>query len=339
MTDSIARQLLHSPAEALDEFLAYAETLRLGPHITWGVPAIDETVIPFHPGDLITLIGRPGAGKTSVLVFLAKREAQRIREAKEGDRCVVYVTWEQSVPEMEAMLHADRDVRLDDIAWGRVDIDELVRRGQDRASLPVWVIGMGLKGASASRQAMTPDMVFDAVSLLSSGELHGRELRPTLMLFDYMQLIPGDRRYQKWEQVYESVNACKNLAVRVGCTVVGAAQAGREVDGFDDHMPRLGSGQMSSALEQASDKVFGLSRPITWCDENDKINGIEGRDGKIYEPNDQLLVIRLLKQRMGSPSASFYTNFDPATMTMKQALPMQSVPLDSWKEEPWQNGR
>jgi len=296
------------------------EQLAKAPKVTWGVKALDETIIPFHPGDLISIIGRPGSAKSSLLIYLARREAERIHQATEEGSCVVYVTWEQSVPELEAMLEADDDVTLDAIAWGRADVDKVITKGQYRANLPIWIIGMGLGSAGLGRGEMTPSVVFRAIEMLETGALHGEDMKlhPTLMLFDYVQLIPpeGGWIYQKWQQVYEAVNACKRLAVRVGCPIVIAAQAGREVDKFDDKVPQLGSGQMSSAIEQASDKVIGVMRPITFMDEGDTL---EARDGRRYTVTDNLLVMRLLKQRMASPIGRFYLYFNPATFRLAQA--------------------
>jgi hypothetical protein len=75
---------------------------------------------------------------------------------------------------------------------------------------------------------------------------------------------------------------------------------------------------MSSASEQASDKVVGLSRPVTFAED---IKIIEAGDGTQYDVTDNLLVIRLLKQRMGSPSHTFHVYFNPATFVMAQAQP------------------
>ncbi len=316
------RDLIFPPGRALREFIEYAEHLAVAPKVTWGVPVIDKRVIPFHPGDLVSIIGRPGSAKTSLLIHLARREAQRIQRNNEEGACVVYVTWEQSVPELEAMIQADEEVRLDDIAWGRADLDKLIKKGQNRAQLPIWIIGMGMEGAGLDRLEMTPRVVFDAISMLKDGSLHGPtvKLKPTLMCFDYVQLIPPDNSArQKWERVYEAVNACKRLAVRVGCPVVIAAQAGREVDKFADRMPQLSSGQMTSAIEQASDKIFGVARPVTFMDRGAVV---QGHDGSFYEVNDNLLVMRLLKQRMASPTGHFYLYFNPATFTLGQADPM-----------------
>jgi replicative DNA helicase len=319
--DVAIRDLVFSPARAAAAVMKYARDLQVAPKVTWGVPCLDERVIPFHPGDLITLIGRPGSAKTSLLIYLARREAQRIHEAGEEDSCVVYVTWEQSVPELEAMMQATSTMPLDDIVWGRADLDELMRRLQKRVDLPIWIVGMGLAGAGFGRAEMTPDVVFRAIEMLGDGTLHGADVtvRPTLMVFDYVQLIPSETKTRdNWERVYQAVNACKRLAIRVGCPVVIAAQAGREVDRYKDKMPRLGSGQMSSAIEQASDKVFGLARPITFPQKKEVVIGPTGR---VYDVTEHLLVMRLLKQRNASPTGRFFMYFNPATFKLTEAHP------------------
>ena len=73
---------------------------------------------------------------------------------------------------------------------------------------------------------------------------------------------------------------------------------------------------MSSAIEQASDRVFGVSRPITFPE---KPEIITGADGRIYDVTDYLLVMRLLKQRMGDPTGRFYLYFNPATFVLAEA--------------------
>jgi len=319
--DQMIRDIIFSPAEAATAFIDYAGQLQEAPKVTWGVKAIDEKIIPLHPGDLVSLIGRPGSAKTSLLIYMARREAMRIYKAGEEGSCVIYVTWEQSVPELEAMIEADDETKLDDIAWGRADINRLVTKVQYRASLPIWIIGLGLGSAGLGRTEMTPEIVFRAIDKLASGEIYGPDMKikPTLMCFDYVQLIPPDSTgsYQKWERVYEAVNQCKRLAVRVGCPVLVAAQAGREVDNFKEKIPQLGSGQMSSAIEQASDKVVGLCRPWTY-------GGweiVDTADGREFKVTDKLLLMRIVKQRMAAPGFTFHLMFDPATFRLGEAQP------------------
>ena len=66
------RQLVHSPAELAAEHVAWAKHLKDAPGIPFGIPAVDAKVIPFHPGDMVVFVARPGHGKTSFLAYLAR---------------------------------------------------------------------------------------------------------------------------------------------------------------------------------------------------------------------------------------------------------------------------
>ena len=92
------RALVHTPAELAAEYVAWAERIKRDPGITFGVQAIDKMVIPMRPGELISLIARPGHGKTSLLAYFAREHARRIMERdKVESEAVVYVTWEKSL--------------------------------------------------------------------------------------------------------------------------------------------------------------------------------------------------------------------------------------------------
>ncbi len=101
MTETMYRELVHSPADLAQEHVLWAAMLKDAPGVAFGIDSVDEVVVPFHPGDLVTFAGRPGHGKTSVLAVLARAEAKRIiaRGTSETE-AVVYVTWEQVTEEI-----------------------------------------------------------------------------------------------------------------------------------------------------------------------------------------------------------------------------------------------
>ena len=72
------RVLVHTPAELSGEYIAWAEHIRSDSGVPFGVPAIDKHVIPMRAGDLVSIIARPGMGKTSLMAYLAREHAQRI---------------------------------------------------------------------------------------------------------------------------------------------------------------------------------------------------------------------------------------------------------------------
>ena len=107
----------------------------------------------------------------------------------------------------------------------------------------------------------------------------------------------------------------KEMALRVGCPVVLGVQASREVDNRKLKIPEMADAQWCSGIEQTSDKMFSLWRPIL----------TEGRDAppvkldkREWPVTDNLLVVRLLKQRMERGNRTWCLHFEPQYLTLAE---------------------
>lgn len=337
MTDY--RELVHSPADLAQEHVLWATMLKDAPGVSFGIPAVDEIVVPFHPGDMVTFAGRPGHGKTSILACLARAEAKQIKARGTMDsEAVVYVTWEQVTEEINAVMMCsgpDVEYTLNDLVRGNVDLDTIRRHAIKRVHTPIWVVGESLARTNIKSPRMFPEVIFQAIE--SMRQDFGR--RPTLMCFDYIQLIPIRGQSKRQEQVMEASHRCKELAKRVGCPAAVAVQAKREVDLRDWKMPTQFDAQWSSSIEQTGDKFFGLWRP--WLTElhRDKngnptiltLNGIE------YESTPNLLLMGMFKQRFAEPRHTWALHFDPRYLKLCDLeVDIDDVLADERKEVvPW----
>lgn len=310
-----ARQLVHTPAEMMRELVQWAEEIGDHPGIQFGIPAIDKKVIPMRPGNLVCLIARPGHAKTSLLVYLARQEAKRILERNAGDReAIIYTTWEQTSEELTAMLMADPDISFSDISWGRADLDAIKRKAVKGAGSPVWIIGHGISRSGLEIPRMTPELVLQAIETMHADF----GIRPTLMLFDYLQLIPTRTAKERVQQVSEMPIRLKELAMRVGAPAVAAVQAGRDVDSRTVPIPTMTDAQWASAIEQTADKLFGLWRPIKTMMKGEFIDLGE----QTFTVQEELLIIRMLKQRGEQGQHTWGMYFDPALLRLAElALP------------------
>jgi replicative DNA helicase len=306
-----ARQLVHTPAEMMTELVQWAEGIQRDPGITFGIDAIDKVVIPMRPGNLVCIIARPGHAKTSLLVYLARQEARRILErGTQNTEAVVYTTWEQTSEELTAMLMADVDIDFSDISWGRASLDAIKRKAIKGVKQPVWIIGHGISRAGLSIPRMTPDLVLAAIESMRKDF----GITPTMMLFDYLQLIPTRVAKERVQQVTEMPIRLKELAMRIGAPAVAAVQASREVDGRTPPLPELNDAQWASSIEQTADKCFSLWRPIKTMEEDDEVEV----SGTTYVVNETLLIVRLLKQRGDRGRYTWGMYFNPSLLKLAE---------------------
>jgi len=312
------RQIVHTPAELALEHVNWAEQLKDVPGVPFGIPDVDKRVIPFHPGDMVTFVARPGHGKTSILAYLARAEAKRIvARGKMETECVIYVTWEQVTEEINAVLAASGEYTTSDIAWGRVDLDLVRKEAIGRVNLPIWIIGDSLARTNSQSPRMYPDAVFGAIESIKDDF----GIKPTLLLFDYIQLIPIPSQADRMKQVTEAAHRCKELAKRVGCPAAVAVQARREVDSRDYKAPGLWDAQWASSIEQTADKYFSLWRP--WLTEDR--DGTVEIDGVAFPVTKELLILSMLKQRFENGRWTWALHFQP------QYLELCSLEVDVTK--------
>lgn len=299
-----------TPGELAQNYVRWAQSVKDAPGITWGIPAIDKVMIPMHPGDLVGIVARPGHCKTTLLAYLARREARRImanekrNPPKKGDvrEVVVFCTWESSAEEIENFWISDSQFSSSDVAWGRVPMDVIQRKMAKRANFPVYTIGYSIAGAGTLQPRMYLPNVLEAIEGINDVQ-PDYQVKVTLMLFDYLQLMPVEGVYDKHAAVLQAPSAIKNVALRVGAPAVCAVQAKREVDDRRDKIPEPGDCQWSSAIEQHSDKLFGAWRPCKTEEKilpNGELNRIDhgGRCGENgYPITDTLFFLRMTKQR------------------------------------------
>ncbi len=304
-----AQFYLHTPAESSSRYVAWAEALKAAPGVTWGC-VLDKYLIPMHPGNLTAVVSRPGHGKSSLMAYMARREARAIiKRGKQAEECVVYVSWEQPVEELEAFFQSGDGFTSTDLAWGRADLDTVRRKAIERIDLPVWMIGYSIGDASKSKPPLTVDAVYQTIRSLRI-DYHRRV---TLICLDYLQIIPVRRGADRTQQVTEAVIEAKHLAMDVGAPTLAGVQARREVDGYANPIPTLADCQHASAIEQTADTQLGLWRPIKTVDEEEYV-----KIGKhTYDLTEPLFVVKLNKQRLDQGQGTWAMSFTPQTLEMR----------------------
>jgi replicative DNA helicase len=267
-------------------------------------------MLPLHPGDLMAVVARPGHGKTSWMAYMTRKTARDLVKRGDNDKVAVYVTWEQTVEEIESYFQSAGNYSSTDMAWGKLPMKTIKQTAVKRAGLPIWVFGKSKRHEGIKRPEMSMDYVYAAIE--SMQEDYGK--KPVLLCLDYVQIMPMDKRREKTGQVDEAIRAAKELAINVGLPIIIGVQAGRQVDGYKNEIPTMSDAQWSSSIEQVADKQIGIWRPIKSRDESEsptiKIGGID------YNNDEDLFVVRLLKQRFAVGYGAWAVRFKPQTLEL-----------------------
>ena len=314
------REIVHSPADLAAEKVRWAEHILTSPGVPFGIADVDREMNPAHPGDVVVLCARPGHGKTSLLATIARSEARRIQErGTEKTEAVFYITWEQVAEEIDLILDANDDYTVADIMRGKADMDAIRCRAVKRVQTPIWVIGDSIGRTSTKSLRLFTDVVCEAIEI--AVEDYG--VTPTLLCFDYIQIIPVREASEQTMQVLYAAQRVKELAKRIGAPAFVGAQARREVDDREFKIPTMRDAQWASAIEQVTDKFFGMWRP--WLTDKDKEPIQVG--GLPIPITEELMIVQMSKQRFGPAGFTWAKHFSPAHLKLCD-LELQRHELD-----------
>lgn len=313
----VSRQNLAERKQARDEgglaigLPAYIKTLDIVD------PDLDG-LIPLHRGEAMTIIARPGGGKTSYMMRNARCRAAEIRHRlaigqKDAEkRVVVYGSWEQTVEDLDAFNTAaeliDDGMSITRMAMGLINAEQWARIEEinvGRIADPLWFVGY-----SAIERTRRPLMsVEDFRQALYSIQDDGLIIDSVFV--DYLQRIPY-RNDSKVEGISQNLDDLKTVFGNVGtCGVIGV-QAKREVDERNDQRPTMSDGQWTSNIEQTSDKVLSLLRPSMYYDEGTSY-------GDVVVKGNQQMLISVLKQKLGPANFGRWVLFDTKYNKLNEA--------------------
>lgn len=309
--------ILFSPERAAQLTTAYLKERRenAGQGVPLGLESLDkpnakgERLLPLYPGELCSIVARPGCGKTGFMVRWARARADWLRAQKITNRLVLYVTLEQSVEELNAFNYAaDQRVSITKMAAGEITDDEwnrCLKSSVTRTFMPLWNIGYSSM-TDEKQIRIDLDAIDGALELALEG---GRKL--DMVFVDYLQRMPSAVTHgedSKSVGVSNNLDGLKTIALRRKCPLVAGVQAKREVDNYGDKLPELDDGQWTSNIEQSSDRVIALMRPAKYW----KIGEVTDRPVLQNLPvTKNMLVIGILKQKLGPDNFFHLAYFDP----------------------------
>lgn len=287
--------------QAADLMLRHAEERAQGKTVvaaTTGVQMLDETIGGLQGGSLTVYAGRPGMGKTALLMTTA------LRSALEG-RPVLFFSLEMT---QEALLQ-------------RVGADLDFDTHPDRPLSYSWFHNGSARAEQIARMAEAMQQLPETLTVFDRGSMDIHEIAALsrahaarsrgmgLVVIDYLQKVTAGDRYRgnRVQEVTEISGAAKALAMRLKWPVVVGAQLNRGVEAREEKRPTLTDLRESGSIEQDADAVVGLYRPAYYIEKRKPAQGPSDPAFAAWQADFEVdknrLDLLVLKNRNGAEDA------------------------------------
>lgn len=277
------KDTLHEAWERLERLHKTKGELR---GVPTGFADLDSKLSGLQKSDLIILAGRPGTGKTSLALDIARMSA-----LKHGTTVGIFSLEMSSAQLVDRMLASESRVDAWKMRTGKLSTEEefaLIRDSLDKlAKAPIYI---------------DDDSYIDMVRMKGVARRLKNEQNLGLIIVDYLQLLVPKRNYDSLvQQVTEISRALKGLARELDVPVLALSQLNRNVEQRGGR-PKLSDLRDSGSIEQDADVVMLIHR-------EDK----EGTDG---QRRNNLTEIMIEKHRNGPTGVvKLYFDDNKATFT------------------------
>ncbi len=250
-------------SKVLSEYYDRIDELAKRPEDIHGVPTgfidLDKMLGGLQPSDFLIVAGRPGQGKTGLLLSIAKNAG--LTHKKRVAIFSLEMSNEQVVQRLIAQetgidSHRLRNGKLQDNEWA--------------------LFTHAIEVFSDTRIFLDDTPGVTPLQLRTKCRRLHMEHGIDLVIVDYLQLMGGDSRTDnRVQEVSHISRSLKVLARELNVPVLAAAQLSRAVEQRTDKRPVLSDLRESGSLEQDADVVMFIYRPDQYEKDTDKQNVAE----------------------------------------------------------------
>ncbi|MBK7131222.1 MAG: DnaB-like helicase C-terminal domain-containing protein [Crocinitomicaceae bacterium] len=257
-----------------------------------GFAQLDELTGGLHGGEMVVFGGRPGMGKTSVLVNLSLNLARQVP--------VLYFSFDLGADAlMNRFISGLSEVpvqKIERIALDDAEKVELIKVMDEWKKLPLYIHDTGNHSLSLIR-------------LMCEKAVKEKGVRVIVM--DYLQLMKTHRfKNNRDLEISMITREIKNMARELGLCFLVSSQLSRSAETRGgDKRPYLSDLRESGAIEQEADKVFFVYRPEYY-------GLFEDETGM---PTDGILELILAKNRTG-PLNTIKLGFEKETGRLRNGV-------------------
>jgi replicative DNA helicase len=238
----------------LDEIDKISSTGGVGTGIPTGFHQLDEITNGLHPGQMVTVAGRPGSGKSTLAMDFARSAA-----IKNHKPTAIFSLEMGKLEIMMRLFSAEAGVALQNMRSGHMsdqDWTRLARRSSELAEAPLFIDD-------------SPNLTMMEIRAKARRLRQRHDLQ--LIIIDYLQLMTSGKRVESRQQeVSEFSRAMKLLAKELDVPVVALSQLNRGPEQRTDKKPMLSDLRESGSIEQDSDVVLLVHRPDLYEPETER---------------------------------------------------------------------
>ena len=228
----------------LDEIERIESNGGVGTGIPTGFHELDQLTNGLHPGQMITIAGRPGSGKSTLALDIARSSA-----IKHGNATAMFSLEMGKLEIMMRLFSAEARVLLNNMRSGKMtdeDWTRMARRSGELAQAPFFIDD-------------SPNLTMMEIRAKARRLKQRHDLK--LVVIDYLQLMTSGKRVESRQQeVSEFSRAIKLLAKELEVPVIALSQLNRSSEQRTDKKPMLSDLRESGSIEQDSDVVMLVHR-------------------------------------------------------------------------------
>lgn len=209
--------------------------------ISTGIADLDRTITGLNRSDLILLAARPGMGKTSFALNIARSVAVKSKKK------VAFFSLEMTKEQLASrLLSTEGLIEGTKLRTGKLNQDEWTRL------------------IEAGDILSKTEMYFDDTAGITVPAMKAklRRLKDVdLVIIDYLQLMSGGKNINnRVQEISEITRNLKIMAKEINVPVITLSQLSRASEQRPDHRPQLSDLRDSGSIEQDADIVLFLYR-------------------------------------------------------------------------------